>query len=461
MKGFVPTPPNVVDLMVEKLFQRRPPTADARLLDPGCGRGAFIEGVVRWCAKHRRPTPVLVGIESNPEHVAAARHRLQGFARIDIRQSDFLTPGSGRFDYIIGNPPYVPITGLTETERNRYRSRFKTASGRFDLYLLFYEQALRQLNPGGRLVFITPEKFLYVDTAQPLRDILRSVRVEELHFADEQTFAGLVTYPLISTVTASRPVRRTRVIQRDGRKSVVDLSQLPSSWLPRIVGANSPSNSHSLADVCIRVSCGVATGADSVFVVRDAQLEPKLRAFAYPTVSGRQLVQGKPLRPLHSMLVPYGVDGKLLPEEQLGHLGSYLAGMGRQERLLARTCVAKKPWYAFHENPPLAELFRPKLLCKDIGATPFFVADPTGRLLPRHSVYYIVPIDPDSLDELGRYLNSDPARRWLQAHCQRAANGFLRLQSHVLKRLPVPATFVAATTPTTPTPARGGSARSA
>ena len=42
------------------------------------------------------------------------------------------------------------------------------------------------------------------------------------------------------------------------------------------------------------------------------------------------------------------------------------------------------------------------------------------------------------------YLNSEYARAWLRANCQRAANGFLKLQSHVLKRMPVPTDLVGA-----------------
>ena len=41
--------------MVEKLFRTRQPRAEETLLDPGCGTGVFIEGVLRWCDRHRRP----------------------------------------------------------------------------------------------------------------------------------------------------------------------------------------------------------------------------------------------------------------------------------------------------------------------------------------------------------------------------------------------------------------------
>jgi hypothetical protein len=39
--------------------------------------------------------------------------------------------------------------------------------------------------------------------------------------------------------------------------------------------------------------------------------------------------------------------------------------------------------------------------------------------------------------ELVKYLNSEEAKEWLKAHCQTAANGYLRLQAHALKELPL------------------------
>ena len=41
------------------------------------------------------------------------------------------------------------------------------------------------------------------------------------------------------------------------------------------------------------------------------------------------------------------------------------------------------------------------------------------------------------LEPLCEYLNGKEARDWLVENCQRAANGFIRTQSNVLKRLPV------------------------
>ncbi len=62
--------------------------------------------------------------------------------------------------------------------------------------------------------------------------------------------------------------------------------------------------------------------------------------------------------------------------------------------------------------------------------------------MPRHSVYYAVPKDPSNIKDLCDYLNSGAAQAWLSAHCQRAPRGLVAGQSHVLKRMPVPAHFV-------------------
>jgi SAM-dependent methyltransferase len=426
--------------MVDKLFASAAPPAGARLLDPGCGEGEFIAGVIRWCAEHRRALPHVIGVEADPRRASVAAKRFAAIPNVEIRNSDFLASSSDQFDFIIGNPPYVPITDLTIGERDSYRSEYATARGRFDLYLLFFEQSLRLLKPDGRLVFITPEKFLYVDTAEPLRHLLLIRHVDELDFLDEETFADLVTYPLVSTI-GPLSTQQTIVLHRDRRITKVNLEGT-RSWLPLILGGDHRSSAATLSDACIRISCGVATGADSVFVMADAKLPPDLCAFAHPTISGRQLTEGARLVTRSSMLIPYDEDGSLLPEWKLEGLGQYLKEPARHAKLIARTCVLHKPWYAFHENPPMVELLRPKLLCKDITASPFFVPDYEGKIIPRHSVYYIVPRAPSQIDALAAHLNSPASNEWLRLNCQRAAKAYLRLQSQTLKRLPIPVELV-------------------
>jgi SAM-dependent methyltransferase len=438
VKGFVPTPSDTVDLMVDLLFRDRVPGRDCAVLDPGCGTGAFIEGIVRWCRSRGVRLPRITGVEADPRHLPELRAKFAGERQVHIRCADFLTNGSASYDYIVGNPPYVPITKLSEDEKARYRRNYVTAKARFDLYILFFEQALRQLKPNGRLVFITPEKYLYVQTAGPLRQLLAQRHVQQIRLLPEDTFGDLVTYPTI-TVVNNMASGKTEIFRRDGSTLAADLPPGPDSWLPIVTGATVSQEAFTLADLCTRISCGVATGADEVFVRPIADLDSSLRRFAYPTIAGREL---KPsvteLTPQFCMLVPYDKHGRLQPLERLGAFRDYLLRAEVRKRLLERTCVARKPWYAFHETPRLSDILRPKILCKDIGETPRFWPDREGRLIPRHSVYYIVPKVPSSMDAILEHLRSDFALDWLRHHCQRVANGFVRLQSRILQDLPVP-----------------------
>lgn len=444
LKGFVPTPDDVVDQMVEKLFAGYSPRPGCKLLDPGCGTGAFIQGVLRWANRTGSPIPDIIGVDSDPNLIEQAARYIGPNSDVSLVEADFLQSIDGKFDYIIGNPPYVSITGLSLNERVDYRSKFATASGRFDLYTLFFEQALQLLTQSGRLVFITPEKFAYVQSASRLRQQLAFAGIEEMEFLPENTFTDFVTYPVITTIQLGRHLPQTSVIPRQGNPLKVMLPRDGSSWLPHFNKHCASINPHILADAFSRVSCGVATGADRVYVVHNRDLTDELRPFAYPTISGRSLVWGKALQTTQSMLVPYTKEGKLLPEQQLGALGQYLGGNSNRGRLLRRTCTTRKPWYAFHETPPMLDILRPKILCKDITSTPRFTLDLTGDIVPRHSVYYLVPRDPSKLTELCAFLNSEEVSAYLNAHCQRAANGFLRLQSHVLKRIPLPASLLEA-----------------
>jgi hypothetical protein len=154
--------------------------------------------------------------------------------------------------------------------------------------MLFFEKALSLLRPGGRLVFITPEKYLYVQSAEALRRLLAGYAVEELEFVDERAFGDVLAYPLITVVRKAPPSGPTIVTLRDGRRVEVQLPRDGAPWLPAIFAGETPrvGGCVKLGMLAERVSAGVATGRDEVFVAPREAVPQELRAFAYPTVSG-------------------------------------------------------------------------------------------------------------------------------------------------------------------------------
>mgnify|MGYP001041379474 CR=1 FL=1 len=436
-KGQVFTPSEIVDLMVEKLFQKRRPAPNDRVLDPGCGTGAFIKGILNWCERENVAIPCIVGVESDPQFIKEAQKLIVDRETITVMKGNFLLENFGAFDFIIGNPPYVRIDKLSEPEREMYRKNFETAVNRFDLYMLFFEKALKSLKTQGRLVFITPEKYEYTLTARPLRKLMSKFHVEEIHHVREDVFRGLVTYPTITTINRNGE-EVTKVIHRDGASITIRLPTDGSRWISVIRGESKLPNSKAiLEDICMRISSGVATGEDKAFIIPKNEVPEALRNLAHPTVSGKDLTFDG-TKVTHCMLIPYDHSGKLLPEEKLGEFRKRLSK--HRKALNSRYCVRKKkhPWYAFHENPPMGDILRAKILFKDIAKEPKFWLDEKGKIVPQHSVYYLVPKDPRLLPFLLDYLNSEQVRKWVIANCQRAANDFIRLQSSVLRRLPIP-----------------------
>jgi hypothetical protein len=105
----------------------------------------------------------------------------------------------GGFDVIIGNPPYLRVQGLREhfeKETACYESKFHSATGKFDIYVLFVEKAFLLINEKGKAGFILPHKFLVSDYGSGVREFLANHQAVEkfIHFGSSSIFEGATTY---------------------------------------------------------------------------------------------------------------------------------------------------------------------------------------------------------------------------------------------------------------------------
>ena len=115
--------------------------------------------------------------------------------------------GNGGFDIVIGNPPYVSIGNMPADYKTALKNAFpEVASGRADLYVYFFQKGLNLLRDGGRLAFITPNKFMRAGYGENLRGLMSSkTRLEVLaDFGDLPVFDA-TTYPLITVLQKADP----------------------------------------------------------------------------------------------------------------------------------------------------------------------------------------------------------------------------------------------------------------
>ena len=100
------------------------------------------------------------------------------------------------FDVVIGNPPYIDSETMTRVMpemREKYTEIFETAKGNWDIYVLFFELALKKQRKGGTTAFIVPNKIVSIGYAEAIRD----------YIAKNADFISLRDYSRVSVFDAS------------------------------------------------------------------------------------------------------------------------------------------------------------------------------------------------------------------------------------------------------------------
>jgi len=107
---------------------------------------------------------------------------------------------------VIGNPPYLRVQGLRENfekESEFFEDKFKSATGRFDIYVLFMEKSFDLIQNSGLISFILPHKFLVGDFGIGIRKFfIEHLAVKSiLHFGSEMVFDDASTYTCIISLS--------------------------------------------------------------------------------------------------------------------------------------------------------------------------------------------------------------------------------------------------------------------
>lgn len=97
------------------------------------------------------------------------------------------------FDVVIGNPPYLRIQGIRNTQpqfADYLVKTYKSATGKFDLYVTFVEKGLSLCASGGLLNFIMPTKWTNSDYGIGVRGIVlkEKLQIRIINFSSFQVF---------------------------------------------------------------------------------------------------------------------------------------------------------------------------------------------------------------------------------------------------------------------------------
>jgi len=105
------------------------------------------------------------------------------------------------FDIVIGNPPYISAVTMSRDieTKNYFKKIFPTATGSYDLYLLFILLGSKLSSQNGNYSWIIPNKFLVSDYAKKSIEILKENfgLKHAINVSKFNVFEGIGVYPII------------------------------------------------------------------------------------------------------------------------------------------------------------------------------------------------------------------------------------------------------------------------
>ncbi len=383
-----------------------------------------------------------------------------------LKCDDFLlTPLSHRFTYIIGNPPYLRQELIPDHLITYYRSLYKTVYSRADLYIPFIERCLALLASGGKLSFICSNRWITNTYGGPLREFIANKFHLQAYIdmVDTEAFRSeVIAYPAIFLLTTQKN-RETYVVHKpaietpcleklatslkigptpDDRHIQV-LMDVANGDRPWIIGSTDKlallqrleENFPLLEEEECKVSIGVATGCDSVYIGRMDEL-PIEEDRRLPLVMVSDIQHGRIIWNERYIVNPFDETGKLVDLSRYPLLAQYFKF---HEAKIRNRNVAKRnstAWYRTIDKIYAPLIQQPKLLIPDIKGEPTVVYD-QGKYYPHHNLYYVTSTKWD-LCVLQAILQSPIAKLFVSAYSVKMRGGYLRFQAQNIRRIRLP-----------------------
>ncbi|WP_338378844.1 Eco57I restriction-modification methylase domain-containing protein [uncultured Flavobacterium sp.] len=189
------------------------------------------------------------------------------------------------FDVVIGNPPYIRLQGISSYS-DFYNTRYKTATGKYDIYVLFIEKSFELLKKNGISSYILPHKFLIADFGYGVREyLLNNNSLNTLiHFGSEIVFEDASTYTCIFTITKQKNTYlkynqiKPHSVNNDLTFENIELSKLSiENWNLKKESTldllNKIDTGKYLKDITEGIYQGLISNGDDIFILLNVRVE--------------------------------------------------------------------------------------------------------------------------------------------------------------------------------------------
>jgi len=462
------TPPELSLDVVDEALKWLDDTALVDFGDPAIGSGIFYAALRHRLGDERINTAR--GVEIDRFSAQRTLHRWRR-TRLSVLLGDFLhqEPERRSWTLLLANPPYrrsQEIGSSLDRVRERLEDELSLEiSRRSDLYSLFILRAHAWMNDDAVAAWVIPAEFQVTDYGRALRSYLATrvqlLRIHTYDPSDSQFDNALVsTSVVVFKNRAPEPAARA-VITEGGslaapthrRDENVKVLEGRFRWnFAYLQSRDAAVEGHALGDF-FSVKRGIATGANSLFVLSSSQVESlKVRAeWIRPLFPRAREIPDGVLRADDSGLPNPSSDRWLIdtdaPLSEIEEISpDFAAYLHRVEIATSASALVRRRRPIYHQErrpaPPIAFVYMAKM---EVPAARRFIANHSRAtilnnylgLYPRSFVAAELLADPELLDRLhASFSRLEPNE--LRSQGRTYGSGLLKLEPREVARISLP-----------------------
>lgn len=385
-------------------------------IDNSCGEGAFLEEIAeRYISvlkkkkyskdEIRKQLELnIVGCDIDEQCVnkcveklnrAALKHNIKSVNwNITVTDGLFIEENK-KYDYVVGNPPYIAYKDLDVKNREVLKENFDTcAFGKCDYSYAFIEKGLKLLNQNGKMVYITPSNMFKTTFGERLRNHMKKYLTHIVNFPISQIFQGVLTSPAITVFSKgqySNIISYKEIIDSNNiSEKIIDKDRLNGKWDFK---SNYDNGERRFGDFFKASNC-IATLANNIFVHNvdkngnlEVNLEPEILR---PAVSPKSLHYGIKQK----IIFPYYYKNKNVYKYSIEEMNSKFPKTinflnKNKDKLEARDSDKNAQFYEYGRSQAIAHINQRKLMFSPIVTREVKVYELDKDTIPYSGVYII------------------------------------------------------------------------